>query len=286
MATYVPAPTFQHIPVYSSDAFVNGYRLAITGNTTFTLSPGGARAFGSDLVIQYPGVIPNLPSVITVDISTTGLGGCFPNSIASLGLTHKTMFPVYVIMQSSGTTGGSLNPLVAPSAIVATGNNFLPQGGWDAYRRVGWVYVDNSTGYAIPMIQSGHGVDRQYVLQDPFVAVSAGAATSQTVVDLTANDGPIPPNRNSAVYLNVEITPAAADGYACVEPGSLTAGSVAPVQIFGSVAGHKNSSYVQMNATQAAVTGNANIKYFVDNGSSASTINVVGFEDSLGNLLE
>ena len=90
---------------------------------------------------------------------------------------------------------------------------------------------------------------------------------------------------NVKVLLNVEIAPSAANGYVCVEPGNATAASLAPVEIIGSVAAVKNSSYVEMISTPNATTGNAEIKYFVDNAGSAATINVVGFEDSLGNTL-
>jgi hypothetical protein len=283
MTTFAPVPTATNatIPDYSSVPFVAGFRLNITGNTTFTLSAGCARAFNSGFVIEYPAYLPAAPAFLTCDISTVGLGGCYPNSIASLGLAANQTFGVYVIAQSSGTTGGSLNPVVLPQVVVATGNNFLPAG-YDAFKRVGYVSVNHSTSYLISMQQSGNGNERTYVFADPIVALSAGASTTPAIIDLTASSGLIPGFKHIDVLLNVEITPAAADGYVCIEPGSLTAASVSPVQIFGSVAAHKNSSYVQMTATPNATTGNANLQYFVDNGSSASTINVVGFVDSFG----
>ena len=284
MATYLPAPQSAAVPIFSSNPFVTGFNMAVTGNTTFTLTPGAARAMTSDFVISYPSYSANLPALITVDVSTVGANGCFPVALASLGLGLQTQFPVYIIEKSSGTTDGSLNPAVNAVCVVATGNNFLPAG-YDAFRRIGWVYIDDVTLHILPMTQSGNGNERTYVLQDPLTPVSGGNATAQTVVDLTINDGAVPAIPNVKVLLNVEIAPSAANGYVCVEPGNATAASLAPVEIIGSVAAVKNSSYVEMISTPNATTGNAEIKYFVDNAGSAATINVVGFEDSLGNTL-
>lgn len=287
MATFIPAPSrFSVIPNFNSFPGVSGYNMAITGSTTFTVSPGYARSLCSDFAISFPSFQPNTPSVLSVDISTVGPGGCYPNSIASLGLTHNTIFGVYVLGNSAGTTGGSLvDTANATEVVVATGNNFLISPEYDSYRRIGLVYVDHSTGYLIPFQQSGNGTSKTYVLQDPVVALTAGAATAATVVDLTANDGAIIPNTNVNVLLDAKIVPNAAGGYVALEPGSLTAASATPVEIYGSVASQPNSSFVQMTATPNASTGNANIQYFVDNAGSAATLNVVGWVDNLGNQL-
>jgi hypothetical protein len=288
MATFIPAPTqFSTVPSFQAPPFVSGFRIIVTGNTTFTVAPGVCRALTSPSLIQFPSFAAGIPATITVDVSTVGANGCYPNSIASLGLSHNTVYGVYICSVSSGTLASSSTPAVttgAPIVVVATGNNFLPAG-YDTFRRIGLVQIAHSTSYLIPMTQSGHMNERVYTLQDPFVALSAGGSTTPAVIDLTANDAPIVPNQYIDVVLNVEITPNAADGYVCVEPGALTAGTVSPTQIFGSVAGHKNSSYVRMTATPNSSTGNANIQYFVDNSSSASTINVCGFVDSIGNAL-
>lgn len=288
MATFIPVPTqFSFVPSYQAVPFVSGLRMTNTGNTTFTVSPGACRALCNPNIIQFPAFSASTSGNITVDVSTVGVNGCYPNSIASLGLSHNTVYGVYLCANSSGTLPSPTTPSVSsvnPVVIVATGNNFLPAG-YDLFRRIGVVQIAHSTSFLIPMTQSGHNNERVYTLQDPFVALSAGAATAQTIIDLTANDAPIIPSQNTEVILNVEITPNAANGYVCVEPGLLTAATVAPMQIFGSVAGEKNSSYARTTATPNASTGNANIQYFVDNSSSASTINVVGFVDSLGNSL-
>lgn len=274
MAYFIPAPTaFPTVPDYSSPAAVMGYNLTIASTTTFTLSAGYARALCNGFGIAYPGNVAGLPSSLTVDITDLGANGCYPVLISDIVTSDFTVYGVYVIGDSSGAN--------TTAAVVATGNNFLPDG-YDVFRRVGLVYIDDTTDTLISWSQSGNGNDKTYVLADPYVALSAGAATTFTAINLTSTDAPIMPDANVEVLLNVSITPNAADGYVCVEPGLLTAASVSPAQIFGSVAAKKNSATVSMTAMPNATTGVANIKYLVDNAGSASTINVIGFTDSLG----
>lgn len=285
MATVAPSsPRFSVIPDYASFPGVSGFNITITGNTTFSVSPGYARALCSDFALSFPSFAPNTPATLDVDIADTGINGCFPFSLASLSIAADTVFGVYVIGKSSGTTGGSLtNTANKLAVVVATGDNFLPEG-YDSYRRIGLVCVDSATEYLLDYQQSGNGNLKTYILQDAVTVLNAGNATTKTTIDLTTGGGLVVPDKNITVLLNVSITPNAAGGYVTLEPSSLTA-TPAPVQIFGSVAAQPNTSYVQMTATPNASTGNANISYYVDAGGSASTIKLVGFVDDLGNEL-
>lgn len=280
MAYFIPAPTaFPVIPDFSSDPFVTGFELAVTGNTTFTVQPGAARALTSDFVIEYPSFIPNLPAIITADIANVGLNGCFPNSIASLALADHTMFPVYIIANSSGTTGGSLNANIAPAVVVATGNNFLPAN-YDVFRRIGFMLVDDANGHLIFMEQSGHANERKYILNAGPVALNAGNATAATSVDLTIGDGIIPPGAGHNAILNLAINGNAASAYLRIYPtgnlvGNGAAGLITPVG--GATLGAQG----QLNAGINNL-GNASIDYLVNNAGTTATIIVDGFVDSLG----
>lgn len=292
MATYIPAPSFSAVPGYQSVPFVSGYEIKYLTTTTFSVAPGCARALCNDNVIQFPSFSSSVPSSITVDVSTVGVNGCYPVSIASLGISDYTMFPVYVISSSSGvlasgvanTIAGGTTTVAGPKIVVATGNNFLPAG-YDTYVRIGWVYIKDTDSTIIEMTQSGHGNERVYILSNPFVALSGGNDTSATVVDLSAADGPVPKGKNIEVILNAQIIPNAADGYVYLESGLATAAAAMPTQIFGSVASKKNSSVVRLVATPNATTGNAEVKYLVDAAGSAATLNVIGFVDSLANAI-
>jgi len=286
MATFIPAPAFSAIPSYESSPFVSGFELAVTGNTTLTVQPGMCRALTSSQVIAYPSFSASVPGVVTVDVSTVGPNGCYPLSLAQMGLGLFTQLPVYACFDSAGTTRNPANPAVSGPGfciVVATGNNFLPAG-YDAFRRIGWAYINDDTLHLIPMIQSGHGDLRTYILQDG-VQVVSGSATAQTTVDLSSGDLPVPAGSVRKVLLDANISPNAAGGWISVEPGNATAGSVAPAQIFGSVASQPNSSMIEMIATPNASTGDAEVKYFVDNAGSVGVLTVIGFEDSLGNTL-
>ena len=295
MATFLPAPTplqFSTVPSYESAPFVSGFEMAVTGATTLTVQPGMCRALTSSQVIAYPSFSASVPGVITVDVSTVGPNGCYPVSLASLGLGLFTQFPVYACFDTAGTSRNPANSAVSGPGfcvVVATANNFLPAG-YDAFRRIGWAYVDDDTLNLIPMIQDGHGDLRTYILQDGIQVVS-GSSTAQATVDLSSGDLPIPraviglTAGNRKVLLNAQVAPNAAGGWVSVEPGNATAGSVAPAQVFGSVAAQPSSSMIEMIATPNATTGDMEVKYFVDNGGSVGTLTVIGFEDSLANAL-
>lgn len=279
MAYLIPAPTaFPVIPDFQSSAFVNGFELDITGDTLFTVQPGMARAMASDFVIAYPSFSANLPAEIEVDIAEVGPNGCFPVSIDSLALANKTMFGVYAIAKSSGTTGGSLNAELATAIVVATGNNFLPAG-YDVFRRIGLVYVDDATGFLIFMSQAGHANERTYMLEDTFAVVSAGSEIAATPVDLTINDGIVPPGQH-LVFLGLTLNGNAAGSYLQIFPtgdavNNPVAGLVTPVA--AETLGASDQMICGINSL-----GNASIDYLVDNAGSDASIFVKGFADSLG----
>lgn len=274
------------VPDYSSSAFVNGFNLTIASSTTFTLSPGSARALTSDYVIQYPSFEPGVPANITVNVSTVGLNGCWPVSIASLALANDTLFPVYVCANQSGTTGGSLNANAAQvGAFLFTGGTLSLPGGNNQYRRVGWAYIDHSTGNLLPLVQFGNANERTYLLQNPVTALSAGAETTATAIDLTNNSGVgVVPPAVVSVNLNVSLTGNAAAAYARLQPFNLTASSVTPTQLVTTTASQPLATNMNMVVGLNA-SGNASIKYLVNNSGSALTLLVAGFTESLANSL-
>lgn len=279
MAVLIPSPNFSTIPSLQSNPFVTGFNITITGSTTFTVSPGSARALTSGYIIAYPAGTPNMPANIAVDVSTVGAGGCYPHSIASLALANDTLMGVYVVANSSGTTGGSLNPNIAASVIVATGDNFLPSN-YDSFCRIGFVYIDSGTGNLIWMSQSGNGNERTYILNAGPAAVSAGNATTSTSLDLTSGDGVVPPGAGTLVYLGLTLNGNAAGAYVRLFPtGNLTgngsAGAITPVAT-------QTLGVADEMVTGVATNGDASINYLVNNTGTTTTIIVQGFVDSLG----
>lgn len=292
MATFIPVPgnAISVVPAFGSAPFVNGFSLAVTGNTTLTVGPGTCRALCNDNIIQFPNFTAGYSGPAIVDISTVGANGCFPVSIASLGLSYNTLFPLYAIKSSSGTGLGAANTNAGGTTtntfsafVVATGNNFLPAG-YDTYQRIGWVPVAEATGYVLPFVQSGQGSEKEYLYQDPVTLLSAGNATTATEVKLSYQAGMVPAGKIQKVNLNVSLTGNAAASYVYLEPYGLTAASAATTQLVTTTASHPLAVNMDM-VCGVDGSGNAAITYLVDNSSSACTILLAGFTDSIGNSL-
>ena len=278
MATLVPNPSFSAIPDYSTNPFVTGLKITVTGNTTFEVSAGAARAQNSNFVIEFPGNAPSAPAVLTCDITDLGANGVYPKSIASLSLANKTLMGVYIVANSAGTTGGSLNAGISPAIIVATGDNFLPSN-YDVFRRIGFVYVDDATGNLIPMSQSGMSNDRTYAINDSVLALSAGAATTRTAVNLSSGDGVVPPKPDVLVYFVSIITGNAANAFGQVFATG-NAGSGNPGGTITPVATGQLGAQFCMPAGQNNA-GAASVDYLVNNAGTALTLAVGGFVDNL-----
>jgi hypothetical protein len=290
MAYFIPNPTaFSVIPDFSSAPAVSGFHLDFISTTQMFLNPGYARAFGSDFPIVYPSIVPNAPSYILLDTTVVGAGGCFPFAISDMTLASNTVFGIYVIAKSSGTTDGSLNPSVNVSAVIATGDNFLPPG-YDAFRRVALCYVDSSTNLLIKWIQSGFSNDRQYMAQDAVRVLTAGNATTYTLIDLTTGNGIVPPGHANYAELTLSLNPAVVGDELEVTASVLTPGTLAAVSLVGNVASQTIQTTGEIVCGIAggnvfATNTNAAINYKVTNVGDVANIWVSGFTDSLGNNL-
>lgn len=283
MAYLIPQPTDQRIsllPYFGSAPSVSGYHLDFLSTTQCFLNPGYARAFSSDFNITFSTNEFNKPEFILIDITTLGSGGCYPNLISNMTLANKTVFGIYVIGDSTGK--------LETSAIVCTGNNFLPVG-YDTFRRVALLYVDTA-GLIIKWIQSGFGSDKQYTLADSDPVLTGGTATVATLIDLTAGDGVIPPGHANYVELQAQLTSTTAGDTLSIIPSVLTSSVMAPVKVTAQVATVATVQNAEIVAGIAgndvhSQTANAAINYLVNNARATANIWVSGFTDSLGNNL-
>lgn len=278
MATNINFSPYQY---FGSSAEICGYEFTRVSTTTFTLNAGYARAHGNDFAIEYPGNVPNLPATITVDVSTTGANGCYPNSLASLALANTTIFPIMMLGDSSGKN--------SPVAIVETCSSqaqldagaFLISG-YDCYRVVGAVIIDTSN-HVVPMLQTGSFEDRCYQLADAIQVLNAGAATTAANVDLSSGNGVIVPGWCKTVQIRYSFTANAASNTLSVAPTGLTSttypiviqatGTTAMQGVFNIVPGIADGS-------GAAADGNASINYVVTAGTDAASMWISGFEMS------
>lgn len=266
------------VPDYSSDPFISGYELNITGNTTFTLSPGAARCFNSPFVITYnPFLTPGLPALLSCDISTTGPGGCYPYPIANVDIVNWTNMGIYVIGNTTGTVD------VYTSVVVATGDNFLPPS-YNVWRRVGSVYVDNGTRYLLPFTQTGNDNNRTYVLQGVIQSTAYSPTTNSPLYLSSASGGIAPANPNfvSSALLYSGFTPSATSDYAYIAP---TNGPVsfnqAPITIQTDVpfVAFKNNYESSVGFDD---DGNALVYVSVVGSSPILDLGIYGWKESLG----
>jgi hypothetical protein len=194
-------------PYYGSEPFISGFELELTGDRTFTLSPGSARAFTSDFVISYdPYTVPNLPPKLTVDLNTTGALGCYPTPLANLNITDWTSYGVYLLGDTSNT-----NP---PTVIVATGNNFMLPG-YQVWRRVGTIYIAHNTLNLLKLTQAGAGNTRTYNLTDEFGSANYGPA-SFFLVPLSTGRAPCNPSITTHATFSRGLIAGSTDSYGAI----------------------------------------------------------------------
>ena len=285
MPYLIPAPkTFSTTPNYSSNPFVSGLEFTALSDTTFSIAPGAARALTSDFIIQYPSYSPNQPGFIPVDITTVGLNGCFPNSIASVSIPSGILIlSIYLVAASSGYQINYIS--TSPGIIVCTGNDFLPPG-YDSYRRIGFVCIQPAKTI-LPWAQSGSSMDRVYRLSSQRNTLFNGSSLTYAAVDLTnnntgPNNGIVPPKNNVEVLIETYVTTTVAGNGAFLSHVNVNG---ADTWIFNPVVGPKMGVPMRVMAGQNPTTGASVIYYKVQNAGNLFSFDTSGFIDTLGNSL-
>jgi hypothetical protein len=296
MAFFGPSPvTFPSSPYFGSDAFVSGLELNVVNLNQFTIAGGACRDLLSDYVISFDPVALG-QEFLLCDVSTVGPGGCFPRNILTVSTQYNTTFCVYIIANKSGTTDGSKSGVVSPAIIVATGNEFLPPG-YNAYRRIGYIYIKGSLtnsppqpqGSILPWLQSGSGNERLYTLQTSRIRLSTSSVpTTYQPISLTAFQAGITPLKNNVVCTftyRLSVNPAgdfllfSADGVdAATSPSPFvifvnnTSNSVQSAGVF------TMPSTLTFNGTETSIY----YKFASGGVGSALQVNQTGFYDSIG----
>jgi hypothetical protein len=151
--------------------YVNGLDIAKVTDSTVSLAAGAARNSSNlnDIVLS---------AAVTINGATTGANGV---DVAPIVLS--SLYAVYVIGDSTKyqSTAGLLSLDATQPA--------LP-GGYDMYRRVGWVRTDGSADI-LEFWQHGVGQSRTYWYDVGISELSAGAATTFTEIDLATSVPPI-----------------------------------------------------------------------------------------------
>lgn len=233
--------------------YVNGLELAKSAAKTLSLAAGAARDSGNtnDIVLS---------AGVTINGAAVGANG-----VDIAALAASSMYAVYLIGDSTKyqSTAGLL-------ALASASAPSLP-GGYDMYRRIGWILTDGSSNI-LQFWQYGHGQDRIYYYDVGISELSGGAATTFTAIDLATSIPPI----ETEVLFNYTFTP---DG----------ATEIAEFLPFGSVA---TAGIVQVGSGVAvAQVGMVNVPCKLDSGvpkvlykvaaGDTLTLLTAGFKDLL-----
>lgn len=244
--------TAQNPIVNAGIKYVNGLKLAKTGAKTISMSAGAARDVSNtnDIILDAP-----------VTINGAALGA---NGVDVAVLVASSMYAVYEIGDST-----KYQPTAGLLSLNASQPN-MP-GGYDMYRRVGWVLTDSSANI-LQFWQYGEGQDRTYYYDVGISELSGGSATSFTAIDLATSVPPIA----TEVLFNYTFTPDGATEQAEFLPfGSSATNGI--VRLGGGVA----AAQVGMVTVPCQLdAGVPKVLYKVASGDTLSLL-TAGFKDLL-----
>lgn len=214
--------------------YLQGMVMAFVGTTTFTVSQGICRdstnvnnislGLPANVAATQTGELP-VPAgsgIVTVDITTSGVGGLDTGTIAA-----STFYAVHVIGDSYGNKASSVIISTSLTAPV------LPSG-YNMFRRIGMIKTDGSS-HVLAFRQAGLSVDR-WMWWDVAIAtgVTAGASATFATVDCSAGIPALGVN-SEAIFL-VLFTPTAAANTVELRPG-LSSATNGYARLSGAVGG-------------------------------------------------
>lgn len=271
-------PSFADLPGspiianFQTSAVLNGLDIRHVSTTVLAVSAGAARAYATNTVISFPSSLPRLNYEAQINTATLGALGCWPELPATAAPTLDTAFPIYLLGDDSGKN--------APTLIVATGNDFLLDG-YNVWRRIGQAHFDAGTNNMKFNVVTGLGSERHYQYLDTLSLVSAGNATTNTLVDLSATDFPCDPKFVTRLDLQIKFTPATAATNTFEVVTSTAPITSNPPLIVKSVA--DGVQYVGNVSLVPDVNSGATAFYYkVSNAADAVDIRLVGYTESLG----
>lgn len=235
--------------------YMNLLNVARTGNLTYTVQAGEAR----DSTNVYD-IVNSV--VLTGNMANVGVNGIDTGAIAA-----SKLYNIYILADSRG-----FNP--AATVISLTNPPIMPFG-YDIYRLIGHLASDASS-HLLAGYWHGNYNDRQWIYDAPqATAVTAGAATTYTAVDLT---NLVPVVNNLPVMMAFAFTPGAASRTLKLQGLNSTGDAVT---ITGQVTAVVMSNNVGVYAQTSTAPVKPEINYKVSNAGDAVALNVAGYSVSL-----
>jgi hypothetical protein len=238
--------------------YVNGFKIsndATTPNSIVNISAGSALdSTGTFQVVTT--------TSLAVSNLISGLGGLDTGTVAASKLyaLHVVFDPVTL-----QPTGGMLS-LSATAPVLPFGYN--------SFSLVGYVATDSSSHFLLGYWNNNNSGTRTFFYDSPqATAVTAGAATSYTAVDLSAL---VPLVDGIPVWIASSFTPGAASRTFNLQPVGGTGNAI-------TVTGQVTAVVVTSNSLVMAkiATAKPEISYKVSNAGDAVAINVAGYEFNL-----
>lgn len=237
------------------DKYIDGLNISRTSDDEITVSSGAARDSSNlvDLVLDEDIILnKQFNGVNGLDIGTSAI---------------NTMYAIYIIGDSSRFN--------SPATIMSLDFNapLLPAG-YNVYRRVGASATGGGSGTWKTWMQYGRGKERTTYYDVAIVALTGGAATTYTAIDLSAAI----PHINCIALCRTTFTANSAPNDASFLPfGSLTTSST--VSLGSGVATVPQQDVFQIGAV---VDGTApKILYKVTEATDDLDVLVTGFVDQL-----
>lgn len=198
---------------------------------------------------------------LSIDVRVRGLNGLDQGTVAA-----SSLYAIYVIADpiTQQAIGGMLS--------LASNSAPLMPFGYSAYKLIGYVATDSSSDFLVGYWTAGNSGRRTFMYDAPqATAVTAGAATVDTAVALTAF---CPPVANNPVYIKFTATPSAPARVLTLKTFGAT-GSM--YQVSGQVATVAMIDTVLILSAQNAAA--PSIEYLWSaGGGDAVALNVAGYD--------
>lgn len=254
-------------------SYLNGLYLsnnATTPTTVLNVSAGAARNSSSSAVSTNVNDII-LDSAVTISLAASGAGGIDTGTVAA-----NTLYAVYVIGSSVDMENWSNpNPTYGVSALLSTSftQPYLPKG-YDMYRRIGAVGTDGSSQFRV----FAQDANRRMWFTGLATSITAGNATSYTVVGLNAVASVVPIVAGVVAHLNVTFTPTTAGNKVFLQPAGADS-SLNATSLSGDVAAVAHND--QLSCPIGILSSLANVSYKVTAGGDAVAVQIAGYTDAL-----
>lgn len=243
-------PYSSFIPPYANGLQISND--ATTPNTKFDVSAGS--------VLDSTGTYQlSLSAPVVVNAASVGLNGIDTGALAA-----STIYAVLLV--SDPVTNQPSGCMLSLSASAPT----LPYG-YSAFAFIGRITTDSSSHFLKGYWSAGNSTSRLFMYDAPqATAITAGAATSYTAIDLSAL---VPPIDNIPVWIASAFTPGAASRTLKMQPTGATGDAV-------TITGQVTSVVVSSNSLLFAklVTAKPEISYVVSNAGDAANIKVAGYQ--------